>query len=87
MSAPPELEQIVFRSGASSPERVALHHIAAAISIRESLACLNQLIYQAVIGSGLPVLSENNVINVKQTSTAASLALDVLYQPDDKAGV
>jgi len=61
---PQDLTQIAFTEGHHSNHRLAARHLIALMCVRASIATLDQLVYQAILSNKLPVLTEDNIIEI-----------------------
>lgn len=88
LSTPRELSNIFFGSPKNSQERIAYRLIAALLSIRVSLAALDELIFQAILTKQLPTLDENNIIEFGNlVSHASGVGLTILAQDEAQTPV
>lgn len=70
-----------------SRERYEFHLLAAITSIRASLWVLDELIFQALLVNQLPLLNEDNVIELSAlTGSGVSTGYTIKFQPDSKSG-
>ncbi len=80
--APKDIINIMLGQGKNSLQRTIARHITALTCIRASLSVLDQLLYQAILSNKLPVLDENNIIDIGQMSNnLVGNGLSLLYQP------
>lgn len=80
--APDDFTNIIFSQAKDSLQRTIARHIIALTCIRASLSTLDQLIYQAILNNKLPLLNENNIIEIGPVSNnLAGNGLSILYQP------
>jgi hypothetical protein len=76
--SPKWLVDIIYRQRENLPRRIYTRHIAALLSVRESLAALNQLIYQKIFDDKLVELSDDYII--KLVSYGPYGGLRIIYQ-------
>jgi hypothetical protein len=79
-----ELTRLTLYEPTDSPNRPPARFISALASLRTSLAALNQLVYQATFTDKLPILDEDNVIDLKTTPSLVSTLADVVFQRSEK---
>lgn len=85
-NTPKELTDIAFTQSKESQYRLVARHLIALMCIRDSLAILDQLIYKAMVSDRLPVLTEDNIIDIEGPSHHhAGSGLSLIYQPDQLA--
>lgn len=78
-----DLHSFALTAPVDPPARSLLRIICALVILRASLAVLNQMIYQAVVLDGLPLLDEDNVFAVLFCGSHLSgRALSLAVQPD-----
>ena len=83
--APGDITGRILGQSKDSPQRVIARHITALTCIKASLSVLDQLIYQAILSNKLPLLDQNNIIEVGQMSrNLVSNGLSLLYQPSEQ---
>lgn len=75
---PKWLVDIVYRQREDLPRRIYTRHIAALLSVRESLSTLNQLIYQKIFDDKLVELSDDYII--KLAGYGSDGGIGVIYQ-------
>jgi hypothetical protein len=85
---PKDVNDIIAKRPENSPSRIGLRHLAAIACLRQSLAMLDQLIFQALLSEKmkLPILDEENIIDPGQwITTDVSKGNTVIYQRDDRS--
>lgn len=81
-NAPDDVISIMPGQSKDSPQRIIARHITALTCIKASLSVLDQLVYQAILSNKLPLLDQNNIIEIGQMSNnLVSNGLSLLYQP------
>jgi hypothetical protein len=66
------------------PSRPPARFVSALASLRSSLNALNQLIYQLTISNKLPMIDDDNAIDIRVSSGIVSRLADVVFQMSDK---
>jgi hypothetical protein len=85
LNAPADFIEIIFKQNKNDQRRIVARQLTAIICLRESLAVLNQLIFQAILNDKLPVLNEDNIIDIHgPVSHVASGGFSIIYQPDEQ---
>jgi len=80
--APNDVVSIMSGQSKDSPQRIIARHVSALACIKASLSVLDQLVYQAILSNKLPLLDQNNIIEIGQMSNnLVSNGLSLLYQP------
>lgn len=83
---PEDLAAVIYSQSKDSPSRMLVRQIAALTCIRASLSTLDQLVYQAVLNDKLPLLGDNNIIEIGNLSNnLVGRGLSVIYQPGQEA--
>lgn len=86
LSGPSKLATRVFSLAKDSPEGVMFRYTSALMCIRASLYILDELVYQAILTNKLPVLNENNVIEVGPLKGhIGGIGLSIFCQQDEGA--
>ena len=81
-NAPNDIINIMLGQSKNSLQRTIARHITALTCIQASLSVLDQLVYQAILSNKLPLLDENNIIEIGQMSNnLVGNGLSVIYQP------
>lgn len=80
------LSKVEFGKEKNSPERILFRHFFASACLRNSLAVLNQLLFQASF-KDKPVLSANNIIELRFLQGGYTEKIELLYQSDEKISV
>jgi hypothetical protein len=79
--APNDIINIMFGQSKNSLQRTIARRITALTCIKASLSVLDQLVYQAILSNKLPLLDQNNIIEIGQMSNnLVSNGLSLLYQ-------
>ncbi len=87
LESPLDLFELIHTEKPDSVRRLTLRHLVALMSIRSSLATLDQLAYQAMLYGRLAVLNEDNIIDIRgPVGHISSRGLSIAYQPDEKTG-
>ena len=85
--APNAVIEIMLSKSKDSLQRIIARHITALTCIKASLSILDQLVYQAILSNKLPLLDQNNIIEIGQMSNnLVSNGLSLLYQPYEQLG-
>ena len=80
--APNDVISIMFSQSKDSLQRIIARHITALTCIKASLSVLDQLVYQAILSNKLPLLDQNNIIEIGRISNnLVGNGLSLLYQP------
>jgi hypothetical protein len=84
LHSPEKLSRLMATHIRDSKKGLVFQLLASLTCVRASLGILNELIYQAIQSRKLPVLDENNVVNMGSlTGHAVSNGLSLICQPDD----
>ncbi len=81
------LSQVLFTYPSAAQEKILFDYLCALLSVRSSLAILDELVFQAILYNKLPVLSDDNIIQISGVSSHSSgIGVQCFCQPDDAFG-
>lgn len=84
----PNWTRALVSYGPNDVRRETLRQLIAIVALRQSLAVMNQLLFQAVTQDKLSALTTNNVFGLGQHSCHfAGDGVELLYQPNDEASI
>lgn len=83
MSSPRMLADTLYTYPDDSPQRILLRYLSALLCVKSALATLNELVFQAILSNKLPVISEDNIIELGSlTAHTCGQGFSLTCQPD-----
>jgi hypothetical protein len=82
---PNELFRLILSTPRKSPQQLMVYHILTILCLRDAISNLDQLLFQAMYRDRLPILNEDNIIQISgRASDILKNTITITYQTNDQ---